>query len=266
MMPTLARDPHPLLGKRVLITRPGDLGVTFADLLQARGAETVIIPTIRVTGPPDWEEVDRFIEQLDEYDWLIFTSAHGVEYFCARLNEVRLDAPIKSKIGTVGATTEAKLNSFGFRAKLVPGRFSAEGLLEAFSADLTGTRFLLPRGKGAGKELPEGLRSRGGIVDEVTVYRTLRIERPGEPGGELLRSANVDLVTFTSSSSVNGLVRMLGGDEAEKWKRRVRVASIGPKTSQTIRRLGWPVDIESPVSTALGLAEAITGFFRTAGG
>jgi uroporphyrinogen III methyltransferase/synthase len=256
----------PLRGKCILITRPREQAGQLKSLLEAQGAEAIIVPTIQIVDPDDWDQTDRAIRQLSGYDWLIFTSGNGVDAFCQRLKVHGPGASINLKIGVVGRATAEKLAAWGWRADLVPDEPSTEGLLEAVPENLSGVKFLLPRGNMAGAALPEGLRQRGAVVDEITVYRTVMAESSKVPMLELLESASVDLVTFTSSSTVANFVRLIGEDRIERFKDRFLVASIGPKTSQTARASGLRVDIEATVATVAALVKGIVGYYHLHGG
>jgi uroporphyrinogen III methyltransferase/synthase len=255
----------PLRGKRILITRPREQADELAARLEVLGAETLLMPTIQIVGPEDWSAVDRAIQQLREYDWLIFTSGNGVDHFCQRLKAQGSNISTKPKIGVVGRATAEKLAAWGWHADLIPEQFTAEGILQAFPENLSGMRFLFPRGNIARATLPEGLRQRGAVVDDVIVYRTLMVNPPDEHVMQMLESTSVDLVTFTSSSIVANFIRLIGEDQMERLKGRFLAASIGPKTSKTIREFGLRVDIEAPVSTVAALVEAIVAYFQAAG-
>jgi uroporphyrinogen-III synthase len=203
------------------------------------------------------------MRRLSEYDWLIFTSGNGVDYFCQRLKAQGPSISPKPRIGVVGRATAERLTLWGFHADVIPETFTAEEFLQAFPENLSGVKFLFPRGNIARATLPDGLRQRGAVVDEIIVYRTLMADPPDERLVEMIESASVDLVTFTSSSTVANFIRLVGEDRVERFKDRFFVASIGPKTSQTIRELGWQVDIEAPTSTVSALVEAIAAYFHS---
>jgi uroporphyrinogen III methyltransferase/synthase len=250
------------MGKCILITRPREHAGELVRLLEDFGAETLVMPTIQITEPEDWSEVDRAIGRLSEYDWLVFTSSNGVDYFCQRVKTQPPYLTTRSKIAAVGQATAERLTAWGWPADLIPEQFTAEGLLQTFPENLTGVKFLFPRGTIARATLPEGLRQRGAVVDDVVVYCTLMADSPDHGIIDRLRSGSIDVVTFTSSSTVTNFIRFIGEDRIEQWKDRFLIASVGPKTSQTVRESGLSVAIEAPASTMAALADAIVAYFE----
>ncbi|MBI3949262.1 MAG: uroporphyrinogen-III synthase [Acidobacteria bacterium] len=257
--PLKASDAKPLQGKRILITRPREQTDEFAARLEAQDAEALIMPTIKIEGPEDWTEVDEAIERLGEYDWIVFTSSNAVDYFCQRLKSYGLSSRPKS-CGVGSATAEA-LTAHGLHADLIPEYYTAEGVLAAFPEHLNGIRVLFPRGNLARDTVPEGLRQRGAVVDEVVVYRTITADRLDPLIVQRLQSGSIDVVTFTSSSTARNFVRLIGEKEIERLKSQFLVASIGPQTSHTLRELGLNVSIEAPASTVPALVEAVVAYF-----
>ncbi len=259
MTPLKASKIRPLQDKRIVITRPREQADEFAALLKAYGAKVFLMPTIRIDGPEDWTEVDQAIERLDEYNWVVFTSSNGVEYFCRRLN----DGPLRSKICTVGPATAKALSRFGLHVDLVPEQFTGEGVLAAFPKRLDGARWLAPRGNLARDTILEGLRQRGAVVDEIVVYYTRTVDRLDPQMVQRLQSGSIDIVTFTSSSTAKNFIRLLGESEIERAGDRFLVASIGPQTSRTLRELGLNVNIEASAATVPAMVEAIAAYFHS---
>jgi uroporphyrinogen III methyltransferase/synthase len=138
----------------------------------------------------------------------------------------------------------------------VPGRYIAEGLLDAFAPYvLKGQRILLPRAAGARDTLIDGLTSRGATVDELQLYTAAIPESPDADGLRRLRAGEIDVATFASSSAVRNLITMLEGDTAPL--RDVAIAAIGPVTAAAVRDAGLPVAIEAREYTIEGLVDAI---------
>ena len=145
---TVLENKNPLKGKRVLITRPHEQAQPFIEMLHRHQAEPVVFPTIRIVPPRTWEELDRALASLSEYDTVIFTSVNGVIYFCDRLEQKSVDAAVlKSRtIVAIGPSTAARLKDYGFKATIVPEKYQAESIIDALEQDgIGGRRFLLPR-------------------------------------------------------------------------------------------------------------------------
>jgi uroporphyrinogen III methyltransferase / synthase len=254
-------ESRPLFGKTILVTRARAQASGFAAQLEALGAEVVQFPTIRITDPTDPEPLRAAVKQVDGYDWIIFTSVNGVERFWKEMRAAGRDA--RSLAGVhlcaIGPATGAALEMEGIRADVVPTQFVSEAVVEALAAEveLSGTRVLLPRAEVAREALPVLLRARGATVDEVAAYRTDPDARESAQLRERLRAGEIDLITFTSSSTVRNFVEAVGTSIG-----RARVASIGPITSATARELGLEVAVEAAEYTIPGLVEAIGGMYR----
>jgi uroporphyrinogen III methyltransferase/synthase len=240
-------EKKPLFGLSILITRPRHQARELRELLAERGAAVVSIPAIEIKGLADYTELDRSIAGLAGYHYLVFTSVNGVTAFFERLSALQKDARALAGIATVciGSRTAAELKKFNVICDLMPEKYVAESLLEAFPRDLSGKRVLIPRALEAREILPEGLRERGATVDVIPAYRTVgaedRIEVP----------EHVDIAVFTSSSTVDHFLKRA------KLPAGCKIASIGPITAQTIREHGLSVDIESKEHTIPGLVAAI---------
>jgi len=243
----------PLLGKRVLVTRPAHQATDFMVALRALGAEPISFPTIEIRPIEQTRPLDEAIKRLEEtdgYDWLVLTSANGVAAFWERLNALGLDsralAPVR--IAAIGPATAEALVRRSVTPDLVPEVYTAEGVLEAFDrfGSLAGLRFLLARADIARKTLAEGLVERGAQVDEIPAYRTVPVQAGQTPPA-------ADIVTFTSSSTVQGYVNCLGGRSPLETLRDVQVVCIGPITAATANELGVPVSAVADEYTIEGL-------------
>jgi uroporphyrinogen III methyltransferase/synthase len=248
-------DTKPLFGKRVLVTRSREQASALSERLRELGAEPLEHPAIEIAPPKDMAPLDEAIAKLSAYDWLIFTSVNGVRAFVARMSEKGTDiqALARLKIAAVGPATAQALQEYGLRVDHMPQVYRTEEIAAGLT-DIAGERILLPRAERAGKQLARALRGRGALVDEVIAYRTLAVGAPHELKA-LLEDEQIDIVTFTSSSTVRNLVRMLDGD-IECLQRPV-VACIGPVTARTAERLGIHVDVVASEHTIAGLVEAI---------
>jgi uroporphyrinogen III methyltransferase/synthase len=229
----------PLYRKRVIVTRAESSRLNAR--LRALGAQTIEYPVIRIVPPADPAPLDRAVENLRDYDWLIFTSANGVRALFDRVRDLRT---LRAKICTIGPATRAEVEKHKLVVDAVPDEYVGEGLLRAMPEDLRGQRILIPRAAIARDAVPESLRERGARVDVVEAYRTLPPEPALPPPGA------ADWVTFTSSSTVKNYLAMAGKPQA-------RIASIGPITSETLRMHGLQPDAEAAEYTVDGLVEAI---------
>jgi uroporphyrinogen III methyltransferase/synthase len=249
-------DRRPLSGKRIVVTRARAQASGIAARLRELGAEVVQLPVIRIAAPDDPAPLRRAAEEAGAFDWIVFTSANGVERFFAALAEAGKDARALGGVRAcaIGPATAAELARHGIRADLVPDEFVAEAALQALSAaaELAGRRILIPRAAEARSVLPDGLRARGAEVVEVAAYRTVRDGSGAEGVRTRLDAGEIDWVTFTASSTVRSFAALLGADAG-----KARVASIGPITSATLRELGMPVDVEAEEYTIPGLVQAL---------
>lgn len=274
---------RPLLGKRILVTRTLEQAATFSERLRALGAIPIEFPVIRIAPPDDWQPLDDALRHLcgatfAYYDWLIFTSANGVESVFERMNEFGLALPIASitRVAAIGPATAAALAHYGVQTDLVPGEYIAEGVAAALvedarsrGASLAGKRVLLARAAEARDVLVTQLQAAGATVQEVAAYRTLAVGIDDVKGLEvarMLRFSELDMLTFTSSSTVRNLMHWLtlsAPDVAAKLRDTTAgetlpiIACIGPITAQTAREMGLQVQIEATTFTIDGLIEAI---------
>jgi uroporphyrinogen III methyltransferase/synthase len=241
---------RPLFGRRVVVTRAREQASGLRARLESLGAEVVELPTIAV------EPVAFAPPRLDAYRWVVFTSANGVDRFCARaLDEQGRDARALAgcRIAAIGTGTAAALAARGLRADLVPERFVAESLADAFPpADGPGERVLLARAEAARDVLPERLAAAGYEVDVLVVYRT-RAAAPAPAQLDLVRSGRVDAVTFTSSSTVANFCELVGPLPGPG----PAIVSIGPVTSRTAAGRGLTVAREAQEHTIEGVVRAL---------
>ena len=250
----------PLFGKRIVVTRATGQGEVLSGKLRALGAGVIELPAIEIRPAADYAPLDRAIASLACYDWLIFTSANGVRFFLERLDGSAADLrELRARICVIGPATRAAVEALHLKVDLMGKEYVAEGLLDAFADyDLSGKRMLLPRAAVARDLVPMELARRGAEVDVVEAYRTVIPEDAGRHARELFSAARKpDCITFTSSSTVQNFVHMAGAAALEG----VKVASIGPVTSQTARGLGLTVTTEAQPFTVDGLVNAILRAF-----
>lgn len=258
-------EKRPLLGRRIVVTRARHQASELVERLTALGADTLECPTIDVVPPEDWTALDQSLAALDAYDWVIFTSVNGVRFFFDRLFETGRDVRALGRVRTaaIGPATADRLKSFGLNTDILPESYRAESVVAAFEGvDLQNRRVLIPRAAEARPILPTELVRRGAVVDEIAVYHTIQARDGADDLHAGLADGTVDMVTFTSSSTVRNF-RALFPEEADpaEFLKGVTVASIGPITSETARELGFSVDIEAESYTIPGLVSAIHAHF-----
>ncbi|MDE2800999.1 MAG: uroporphyrinogen-III C-methyltransferase [Gemmatimonadota bacterium] len=254
----------PLFGKTIAVTRARTQASELVQMLRALGAQVLEVPTIAFAEPQNWRDVDCVLADVHSYDWLVLTSTNGTDRFFERL--FKQDRDVRAlgevKIATIGAATSDRVHEWRLNVDLEAANRTSEGLLADFSKDLSGQRFLLPRPEKSRDVLANKLRERGGEVREVVVYKTVMPECLPEKFLQLLRQDAIDLVAFTSSSTVLNLVSLLKKTRQD-WE-SLPSACIGPITAQTAVAQGFDVVVEldeTSVSIS-GLVKAILTHFR----
>lgn len=259
-------ETRPLWGRRILVTRTRQQASAFSALLREYGAICLEAPTIEI-GPPDddYAALDTAIGRLEVYDWLVFTSPNGVEAFFSRLFARGRDlrALGNCRLAAIGVATAQVLKRCGLIADVIPKDFRAEALAASLLPLISpGDRVLLPRAQEAREVLPRELSKCGAVVEVVPSYKT-------RPAGQLppetaaaLEAGEVDVLTFTSSSTVTSFARLVGPERLRALGDKVLIAAIGPITAQTLINLGLPVQIQPSTYTIPALATAIVNYFR----
>lgn len=254
-----------LFGHTVIVTRSRTQASELTDKLEELGVEALEFPTIRTIDPESFDDVDAAIGHVEDYDWIVLTSVNAVDAFFNRLiaqgRDIRSVA--NARFASVGPATSERLRSRGINPDYVPSEYKAEGVVEGFveRGVGAGVKVLIPRAADARDVIPDTLRERGAEVDVVHVYRTVMGQ--GEASViERLVNGDVDVVTFTSSSTVKNFMSLLEAGlpqdvTVEQALEGVRFASIGPITSDTARELGLTVDIEAEEFTIPGLVESV---------
>ena len=257
-------EEKPLFGKTVVVTRTRQQASDLVAKLSALGAECLECPTIQVVPPDDWLPLDRAIERLERYDWLVLTSVNGVNFFFERLFQQGRDVRSLGGVRTasIGPATARRLRDFGLKSDIIPESYVAESVIDAFQGEiLDGKRILLPRAKEARPILPVELRKMGGHVDEIAAYQTQQVSEGMNRLIGRLEDHSVDLVTFTSSSTVKNFKAAVPPDRFDELMSGVKTACIGPITAETATQLGFNVDIEATEYTIPGLCEAVLAYY-----
>jgi uroporphyrinogen III methyltransferase / synthase len=247
----------PLFGKRIVVTRRTGQAGTFAKRLAELGADVLEVPTIRLTLPTEKDAIVDCLLGLNAYDWLVFTSANGVtaffDLFFKRFQDMRDIGG--ARIAAVGPATAAKLRELHLQVDLQPEAATAKKLAEAFAKfeTIENLKMCLLRAEVANRELPEALEELGAIVDDIAIYKTVaETEDPAGAGARLL-AEGADWVTFTSSSTVEHFHARFDLPKLVKKYPRLKIASIGPETSKTIRALKLEPAFEAKEHTTDGL-------------
>lgn len=261
----------PLTGKNILVTRAAEQSSQFTNLLEAKGAKVIEMPALEIMPPSSWDKLDRAIENLADFDWLILTSANGVEYFFDRLATFAKDARTLAgiKIAVVGKKTASILQQKGLQADFIPPDFVADSLVENFPESLQGKKVLFPRVETGGREvLVTELTGSGAEVIEVPAYQSGCPQKVNFETWQALQKGQIDIVTFASSKTVKNFCQLIDNELKNKQEKNIRsllekvcIASIGPQTSQTCYELFGRVDVEAKEYTLPGLTEAIVQKF-----
>ncbi|HEU5161548.1 MAG TPA: uroporphyrinogen-III C-methyltransferase, partial [Thermoanaerobaculia bacterium] len=257
-------ESKPLFGRTVVVTRARGQASPFVRILEAEGATVAHFPMIEIAPPDSWESLDLLIEELPSFSWLVFTSTNGVDHFFERLQHHGRDlrALTGTKIAAVGETTAASLHSRGIIPDIVPEKFQASALLPLFDERLDGVRIGIVRAATGREELVTELRARGADVHLAIAYETRPTRGLSDQLGSLLGSGRLDAITFTSSSTVDNFFEQLRDEEKRKVIDSVRLASIGPVTSASLRAHGAEPAIEAPEATIHALTQALVEHFR----
>lgn len=255
----------PLKGKKILITRPVEQSEELAVLISCLGGEPVKFPVIAVVPPDSWEAADHAIESLSEYNWVIFTSVNGVSSFMGRITglgrDVR-DVFYDVKICTVGVKTADAVEPYGLHVDFVPADFRAEAIVKGLKGIAgIGQKILIPRAEVGREILPEELAKMGLNVDVVPVYKVVRPDIDVSWLREMLNKKEIDVVTFTSGSTVRNFIEFIGTEEYKILLKGIKMACISPVTANSVRKYGIDVDIVPDRFTIEDLAEAIAKYY-----
>lgn len=256
-------DNKPLFGKTVVVTRARAQASDLTKKLEAQGAKVIEVPAIKIVPADDYAPLDAAIADINAYKWLVFTSANGVEYFFERLLHIGKDARalFGVKLAAIGSATAKALADHGLTADLIPSAYKAEELAEALVDKITaGDKILIARAKVAREVLPESLRKIGADVNVVTAYQTVADCDNKEELLEALGSGAASIVTFTSSSTVTNLLKVLG--DKKDLLNKVALAAIGPVTAETLKQHGLTPAISAAQYTIDGLMTAIQEYYK----
>ncbi len=258
-------EKRPLSGKRIVVTRSRKQASALRDQLRGLGADVLELPTIRIEPPADLRAFAELVQDAHAYDWIVFTSVNGVDAFFEIFYKLYHDAREigGAKIAAIGPATAQRLRDFHLHVDLQPEEFVAESVVREFQKQggVENLRILLARAEKARDVLPKQLSDLGAIVDEGFAYRTVPETRDTTGARRRLLEEGADLITFTSSSTVENFLAL-----GLAWPKEMQVASIGPITSKTARDHGLKIDIEARRYDVEGLVQAIRTFYEVAEG
>jgi len=253
-------ETRPLFGKRIVVTRTRAKAGVLSAGLQALGADVLEIPTIRIEEPKHRLEFGELVQDSHSYDWIVFTSPSGVDAFFRLYYKLYDDARDigAARIAAIGPATAARIREFHLKVDLQPTEYVSEAVVKAFetSGSVENLRILLVRPEQARDLLPQDLTKLGAIVDVAVAYRTVPETADVSGAVERFRTEGADLITFTSSSTVENFAAL-----RLSWPPDMKIASIGPVTSATLRLLGQKIDIEARRHDIPGLIDAIRKFY-----
>lgn len=259
--------PLPLAQQTILVTRAADQASQFTGLLTQAGATVLEMPALAIAPPSDWSPLDQAIAALDQFDWLILTSANGVDFFCQRLQAKGLDSRALHglKMAVVGKKTAQTLQKFGLNPDYIPPDFIADALLEHFPEPLDNLKILFPRVESGGRQqLVQDLRTAGARVTEVPAYQSTCPAQMPSPVWQALVNGQITTLTFASAKTVSHFAQLLRQTSAQNhyphWQELIdkpAIAAIGPQTSERCLQELGRVDIEAKEYTLEGLTAAI---------
>jgi len=254
-----------LRGRTVLVTRPRSQSDELGSKLEALGAEVIYFPTIEIVPPDSWDQLDNSLRKLDEYDWIIFTSANGARFFFERSAHLHIGIDLIGghSICAIGSATARSIEEFGVAVALTATESTAEGALAEFVSHLggepnaRGLRVLIPRAKIAREVLPDGLRNLGATVDAVEAYQTLKPKILPEDLARTFSERSIDVITFTSPSTISNFAELAETKDLSQLLATTLVACIGPITSRAAESFGLTHIIQPRVHNSAALVDAI---------
>ena len=257
-----------LRGKRILVTRARSQASSLVQGIESLGGEVIEFPTIEIRPPETYGPLDQAINQIGSYDWVIFTSVNGVEQFLNRFEKLGKNVADLAgvEVGAIGPETAKSLTAARIQPSLVPKQYQAEGILEMLTPEtLRGKRVLIPLAAQARDILPETLRQWGAEVDIAEAYQTVLPQADVSTLCRLFRQDGIDMITFTSSSTVSNFAALLRDQDLPRLLSGIVIACIGPITKRTVEDLGMRPEVVAEEFTIPGLVRAIIDYFSRTG-
>ena len=258
-----------LARKRIVVTRAPEQAEDLVHQLERLGAEVLLLPAVAFAGPEDPGPLDRAIESLGDFDWVLFTSQNAVRFFAQRCRALGLmqsndgwkSAAARPLLAAVGPATAEAAAKQGLPVEFVASQFRGQALAEELAGRVAGKKVLLPRSDRAGADLPAALRAAGAEVADVVAYQTSLPESLAPDVADAIRRGEVDVVSFFSPSAFHNLVEAIGLETLRNLSGRGALAAIGPVTAGAIRDAGLLVEIEAREATAASLVAAMSEYF-----
>jgi uroporphyrinogen III methyltransferase/synthase len=259
---------RPLEGRKIVVTRSPEQAALLARRLEELGAEVLLLPMVQFLEAPEEfrEELDEAVRHLNEFDWLLFTSANAVRFFLARCRALGCWPEESLRIAVVGPATRDALEAEGLQAAIAPREFRAQALAAEIAGEIGGRRIVMPRSDQAGDELPELLRQAGAEVLDVVAYVNAQPQDLEGPAFDVLVRGEADAVTFFSPSAFRHFASLFGEEALRRLSARVALAAVGPTTAEAIRKAGLRVAVEAPQATTGSLAAELARYFQVAAG
>jgi len=253
-----------LAGKRIVITRSAAQSETLEQELRIRGAIPVVLPLVSFAEPEDFAPLDAAIRSIQQFDWMILTSAQAVRAVVKRGEELKL-SPIrrenKLQIACVGPVTAEAVQQAGFRVEYVAETHTGAALAEELGKRLQGAKVFLPRSDRANPDLPPALKRRGALVTEVIAYRTLRPTAVDERNLRQIAEGAADAVLFFSPSAVQHFAGLFGGEQLRALQDKLAITAVGPVTAKALREAGVQRTVLAGDTTAPAVVEALEKHF-----
>jgi uroporphyrinogen III methyltransferase/synthase len=254
-------DSFALGGRRIVITRAPEQTTDLVQCLRGLGAEVFFLPMVRFLDPETTDDLDRAIDSLGKFEWLVFSSANAVRFFLKRCRALGRWPSGAMQIAAVGNATRAAVEAEDLMVNVMPEEFSGVALAATLEPEVVGRTILLPRSDRAGDELPGMLRAAGASVSEVIAYRTAEPEALDDASRASLLRGDVDAITFFSPSAVHHFARLLGETGLREVSLRVVYAAVGPVTSAAISNVGLTTAMEADEASPTSLAMALVRYF-----
>jgi len=248
-----ASDEQPLTGCTILVAASEDRVPKLQDALRAKGAEVVPFPTVRIAPPADYHPLDEALQQWSSFDWIVFTSAHGVDAVVARARTLHVNLRnTRARIAAIGPVTRAALHRNGLPADAMPTQYITDAIADVMG-DVRGKRILLPRSRISRQSLPDALKARGADVLQVDAYDAV----PATATSRDLSKSTFDYVVFMSASSAENLASLMSDGDFAQLLARTPAAAIGPVTAEAARVVGFRVAVVAQDHTIEGLVQSI---------
>jgi len=260
-------SPGPLAGKRIVITRSAAQSEAIGRELSARGAIPVMLPLVAFADPEDFAPLDAAIAQIEQFDWIIFTSAQAVRAVMKRSNELKkplIRTGSNVQVASVGPVTAEAARQAGFPAEYVAETHTGAALAKELGKRLRGTRVFLPRSDRANPDLPPALKGCGAEVTEVIAYRTLRPSEIDQRNLRNIASGEADAVLFFSPSSVQNFIELFGSEQLRAMQDKLSITAVGPVTAKALREAGVARIVVAGDTTAAAVVEALEVYFAGA--